>query len=433
MPDLQQTVLIPYLSIPTALSQTTLWSDFLLPAQEIDFVPVPFNHPVYIMFSSGTTGKPKCIVHSAGGTLLQHVKELALHTDISRDDRFCFYTTCGWMMWNWMVSGLALGTTLVLYDGMPLFPQADHLLQLIAQHKISVFGAGAAYFAELEKLLPHPQHSLPSLKTILVTGSPLLPEQFDYIYREIKSDICLSSISGGTDILSCFVVGNPTLPVYRGQCQCRGLGMAVEIFNDEGEPLVNHPGELVCTQPFPSMPIGFWQDPHNERYRDAYFTHYLDKYPKGIWWHGDYAELTSEGGVIMLGRSDAVLNPGGIRIGTAEIYRPLTTIPVILDSLVIGQKWEESERIVLFVKLKEGLLLDTDLMTQIRTAIRAHASPHHVPSKIIQVKDIPHTINGKLAELAVKNIVHNQIVKNKGALANPESLKYFADLPELSE
>ncbi|MFI4954936.1 MAG: acetoacetate--CoA ligase [Gammaproteobacteria bacterium] len=429
LPDLSHTVVIPYLtgSVDIAvLTRASIWGDFLQPSVDLDFVSLPFDHPAYILFSSGTTGKPKCIVHSAGGTLLQHVKELQLHTDIKREDRFLFYTTCGWMMWNWMVSGLALGTTLVLYEGAPIFPRPNCLLQLIEQYNITVFGASAAYFSALAALNVRAEN-LPSLKTILSTGSPLLPEQFDYIYANIKEDVCLSSISGGTDIISCFVLGNPTLPVYRGQCQCRGLGMAVQIVNDQGEALLNEQGELVCTVPFPSMPIGFWQDENNERYRQSYFATI-----PSIWWHGDFAKLTEEGGVIMLGRSDAVLNPGGVRIGTAEIYRPLINFPVIIDSLVIGQCWEDSERIILFVKLQEGEILNEDLLKNIREIIRVQASPRHVPAKIIQVIDIPRTLNGKLAELTVKNVIHHQQVKNREALANPESLKYFENLQELN-
>lgn len=432
LPTLIQTIVIPYLVTTPDISllpHASTWTRFALPATEVEFVALPFNHPVYILFSSGTTGKPKCIVHSAGGTLLQHVKELALHTDVKRDDRFFFYTTCGWMMWNWLVSGLALGTTLVLYEGAPTFPSTNHLLRLVEEHRISIFGASAAYFAALEREQVHTRalNNLPSLRTILSTGSTLLPEQFDYIYQQLKTDVCVSSISGGTDIISCFVLGNPALPVYRGYCQCRGLGMAVEFFNEQGEPVCNEAGELVCTQPFPSMPIGFWDDPYNERYRQAYFS----RFPN-VWWHGDFAKLNGAG-ILMLGRADAVLNPGGVRIGTAEIYRPLVNIPVILDSLVIGQVWGESERIILFIKLAPDVHLDQHLEDNIKQIIRQQASPRHVPAKIIQVADIPRTLNGKLAELAVKNIVHNQPVKNIEALVNPESLACFAHLIELQK
>lgn len=429
LPTLTTTVLIPYLSdapLIQSLSHTCEWKDFQQSATQLDFVATPFDHPAYILFSSGTTGKPKCIVHSAGGTLLQHAKELLLHTDIKREDCFLFYTTCGWMMWNWMVSGLALGTTVILYEGAPIFPRPNYLLHLVRQHKVTVFGASAAYFATLAAEGVHAD-DLPDLKTILSTGSPLLPEQFDYIYTHIKQDVCLSSISGGTDIISCFVLGNPTLPVYRGQCQCRGLGMAVQIVNEQGEALLNVPGELVCTVPFPSMPVSFWQDENNDRYRQSYFSTLPN-----MWWHGDFALLTEEGGVIMLGRSDAVLNPGGVRIGTVEIYRPLANLPVIIDSLVVGQHWKDTERIVLFVKLQEGAQLDENLLKKICELIRTQASPRHVPSKVIQVVDIPRTLNGKLAELAVKNVIHHQPVKNRDALANPESLNYFENLHELS-
>jgi acetoacetyl-CoA synthetase len=430
LPDLIQTVVIPYLSDSpntSLIKNATQWSHFMESATEIEFASLPFDHPVYILFSSGTTGKPKCIVHSAGGVLLQHVKELMLHTDVKREDRLCFYTTCGWMMWNWMVSGLALGTTLVLYEGAPLFPKATHLIKLMDEHRISIFGASAAYYAELQKQnISLPPSSLPNLKTLLSTGSPLLPEQFDFIYHHIKADICISSISGGTDIVSCFVLGNPTLPVYRGECQCRGLGMAVEIYNDEGLSVINEPGELVCTVPFPVMPVGFWNDKNNERYREAYFSRFPD-----VWCHGDYALVNEHGGVVMLGRSDNVLKPGGVRIGSAEIYRPLSNISEIVDSLVIGQKWQGSERVVLFVKLLEGVKLDDSLKQVIRDMIRVNESPRHVPAVIIQVVDIPRTINGKLAEVAVKNIVHHLPVKNKDALANPECLVYFENLQEL--
>lgn len=424
-------IIFPYLhDYPdiNTIQKAKYWNDFILPEKEIDFVSLPFDHPVYILFSSGTTGIPKCIEHTAGGTLIQHIKELALHTDIKRDDRFCFYTTCGWMMWNWMVSGLALGATLVLYEGSPIYPHADALLAMIEKYEISVFGASAAYFAELahEKISPKQHYAFKSLKTILSTGSPLLPEQFDYIYQQIKADVCVSSISGGTDIISCFVVGNPILPVRRGECQCRGLGMAVEIYDAEGHAILNTPGELVCTRPFPSMPLGFWHDKDQSKYKTAYFSHFPN-----VWCHGDYALLTELGGVVMLGRSDAVLKPSGVRIGTAEIYRPLSEIPEIAEAIVVGQLFHDLERIVLFVKLKPGYFLNDDLQEKIKEKIKTEASARHVPAKILQVIDIPRTLNGKLAEVAVKNCINNQQINNENALANPQSLQYFRNRPEL--
>ncbi len=431
IPSLTQIIICP--NIEEKLNSTTIpktieWHNFIKPATDCDFISLPFNHPVYILFSSGTTGKPKCIIHGAGGTLLQHMKELGLHSDLSASDNLLFYTTCGWMMWNWMVSSLALGATLTLYEGSPTHPRPNRLFQILEQEKVSVFGTSAKFISAVEKDKVHPEKefNLSHLRCILSTGSPLLPKNYDYVYEEIKSDIQLSSISGGTDIISCFALGNPILPVYRGELQCLGLGMSVEIYNDEGTPVQNTRGELVCTKPFPSMPIGFWNDPEKIAYNRAYF----ERFPR-VWAHGDFAELSEHGGLIIYGRSDAVLNPGGVRIGTAEIYRQVEKIAEVLDSIVIGQDWEEDTRVVLFVKLREGMVLDESLINAIKQTIRHNASPRHVPAKIIQVTDIPRTISGKIVELAVRQIVHHQPVNNVQSLANPEALEYFKNRKEL--
>jgi acetoacetyl-CoA synthetase len=397
-------------------------------AAEPRFEQLPFDHPLYIMYSSGTTGVPKCIVHGAGGTLLQHLKEHRLHVDLGRDDVLFYFTTCGWMMWNWLVSGLACGSTVVLYDGSPLAEEGKLLLDAIDSESISVFGTSAKFVSSLDKagVKPRNTHKLNSLKTILSTGSPLSQESFDYIYRDFKQDVCLSSICGGTDIISCFILGNPNLPVYRGEIQCTGLGMAVEFWDDSGKPVYQEKGELVCTQPFPSAPIGFWQDPDDKKFHSAYF----DTYPN-VWAHGDYGEITDHGGVIIHGRSDAVLNPGGVRIGTAEIYRQVEKVDVVIDSIVVGQQWEDDTRVVLFVVLREGMALNDDIVTELKTTIRANATPRHVPAKIIQVADIPRTISGKIVELAVRNVIHGEPVRNTDALANPEALEHFRDLEAL--
>lgn len=414
------------------MSQATLWSDFLLTENtpELIFAQLPFNHPLVIMYSSGTTGVPKCIVHSAGGSLLQHLKEQQLHTDLQSDDVLFFYTTCGWMMWNWLISGLASEATLVLYDGSPFYPNANALMDMAEREQISIFGGGAKYISALEKadVVPRESHKLDSLKAILSTGSPLSQESFRYVYRDIKSDLCLSSISGGTDILSCFVLGNPCLSVWEGEIQSCGLGMAVEIWDDSGSAITEQKGELVCTQPFPSAPIYFWNDPDNQKYLAAYF----ETYP-GVWAQGDYAEITSHGGVIIHGRSDAVLNPGGVRIGTAEIYRQVEKLNEIVDSICIGQDWDDDVRVVLFVVLRDGIDLDETLKNHIRKTIRAETTPRHVPTKIISVPAIPRTISGKIVELAVRNIVHNRAVNNVDAMANPEALHFFSNLAELQE
>jgi acetoacetyl-CoA synthetase len=432
IPALHQLVVCPIIhekNKTNAIAKAVSWDTFQKPAADIEFTSLPFDHPLYILFSSGTTGKPKCIVHGAGGTLLQHMKELGLHTDLKATDNLCFYTTCGWMMWNWMVSGLALGATLTLYEGSPMYPENDRLFHLIDQEKITVFGTSAKFLSAVEKkgCRPNASLSLKSLRTILSTGSPLLPKNYDFVYEHIKSDVQLSSISGGTDIVSCFALGNPLLPVYRGELQCLGLGMSVEIFNEQGKSVKEARGELVCTKPFPSMPVSFWHDPEKKRYHHAYFEHF-----PGCWTHGDFAEITGHGGLIIYGRSDAILNPGGIRIGTAEIYRQVEKIPEIIDSVVIGQDWQDDVRVVLFVKLQEGQALTDDLQAAIRLTLRQNASPHHVPSKILQVNDIPRTINGKIVELAVRQTVQGQPINNLESLANPEALEEFRNREELS-
>ena len=434
LPSLERVVVVPYLTAdPDArlIRRAVGWRDFA-PAAEfplIDYERLPFDHPLYILYSSGTTGLPKCMVHGAGGTLLQHLKELALHTDLGPDDRLFYFTTCGWMMWNWMVTALALGTTLVLYDGAPLAPEAEILWNMAEAERITVFGTSAKYLALSEKagLEPARTHDLSALKAILSTGSPLAAHSYDYVYRAVKPIVRLSSVSGGTDIVSCFALGNPIAPVWRGELQTRGLGMKVEIWDDAGHPVRGVPGELVCTMPFPSMPVAFWRDPDGSKYRAAYFDHFPN-----VWRHGDWAELTEHDGLIIHGRSDATLNPGGVRIGTAEIYRQVEQLEEVVESLAIEQTMADAEsRVVLFVRLRDGLTLNNALEDRIRQRIREHTSPHHVPKKIVQVTDLPRTISGKISELAVREVVHGRPVRNSDALANPASLALFRDLPEL--
>ncbi|MFC0444650.1 acetoacetate--CoA ligase [Pseudidiomarina halophila] len=426
-------VMVKFANVDQAQPQDNQWwHDWIAedaPSAPLEFVTTGFNDPLYIMFSSGTTGVPKCIVHGAGGTLLQHMKEHALHTDLGRDDVFFYFTTCGWMMWNWLVSGLAQGSTLVLFDGSPFYPQPSILWDIAEQEGISVFGTSAKYLSALEKAdcKPAQSHDLRALRSILTTGSVLAPESFDYVYRDIKTDLCLSSISGGTDIVSCFALGCPVLPVYRGELQCRGLGLDVQVYNDQGECVKGEKGELVCRNSFPCMPIGFWNDDDGQRYFNAYFARF-----DNTWAHGDYAELTEHDGVIIYGRSDAVLNPGGVRIGTAEIYRQVEKIDAVLESIAVGQSWQDDERVVLFVRLREGVTLDDELQQQIRQTIRANATPRHVPAIIAQVNDIPRTISGKIVELAVRQVIHGETVKNTDALANPEALEQFANRKELN-
>ncbi|MGA4533060.1 acetoacetate--CoA ligase [Ectopseudomonas chengduensis] len=434
LPSLERLVIVPYSrdeASPTdykSVALTTLWQDFYQPGGAPQFTPVPFDQPLYILYSSGTTGVPKCIVHGVGGTLLQHVKELGLHTDLGLDDTLFYYTTCGWMMWNWLISGLALGATLVLYDGSPFHPEPARLIDLIDAEDISIFGTSAKFIAALEKagVIPRESHKLSSLKAILSTGSPLAHESFEYVYRDVKRDLCLSSISGGTDIVSCFALGNPTLPVWRGELQCKGLGMDVQVWNDNGQAVTGEKGELVCARHFPSIPVGFWNDADGEKFRAAYFATF-----PGVWAHGDYAEETAHGGLVIHGRSDAVLNPGGVRIGTAEIYRQVEKVPQVLESIVIGQDWQGDVRVVLFVRLRDGVTLDDTLREEIRRVIRANTTPRHVPAKIIQVADIPRTLSGKIVELAVRNVVHGRPVKNTDALANPQALELYRSLAEL--
>ena len=430
LPSLERTVIVPFVeSAPSEVDGAVMWADFESDATELQFESVEFNHPLYIMYSSGTTGVPKCIVHGHGGTLLQQSKEHVLHTDVNESDQLFYFTTCGWMMWNWLVAGLGTGATLILFDGAPFANDARILWEIAERERITIFGTSAKYISALEKsgLRPRDEFDLSAIRAVLSTGSPLAPESFDFVYDAIGSDLQLSSISGGTDIISCFVLGNPLRPVRRGELQSKGLGMAVEIFNDNGESVIAEHGELVCTKPFPSAPVGFWNDDDGSRYKAAYF----ERFP-GIWAHGDFAELTEEGGMAIHGRSDAVLNPGGVRIGTAEIYRQVEKLDDIVESIAIGQNWDDDVRVILFVVLREGAVLDDELRNEIRSVVRSNTTPRHVPSKILEVPDIPRTKSGKIVELAVRSVVHDEPVKNTEALANADALEHFRNRQELA-
>ncbi|MGD9871036.1 MAG: acetoacetate--CoA ligase [Thauera sp.] len=440
LPSVKRVVVVPYVHHDHDLSHVPharMYADFIAPyhfVDDIEFAELPFDHPLYIMYSSGTTGVPKCIVHCAGGALLQHLKEHKLHGDVKPADRVFYFTTCGWMMWNWLVSALAAEATLLLYDGSPFAGDNQILFDYADAEHMTHFGTSAKFLDAAAKfgLKPRATHKLDTVRAMMSTGSPLVAEGFDYVYRDIKADLQLSSISGGTDIISCFVLGSPVLPVWRGEIQCRGLGMAVDVWDDDGKPVRGEKGELVCAKPFPVMPVGFWGDADGSKYHAAYF----DRFPN-VWCHGDFCEITAHGGLIIYGRSDATLNPGGVRIGTAEIYRQVEKLQEVVESLVIGQDWPPQNpndvRVVLFVKLREGLTLDDELVHRIRQTIRANTTPRHVPAKVLQVADIPRTKSGKIVELAVRNVVHGRAVKNQEALANPEALAHFRDRAELGD
>jgi acetoacetyl-CoA synthetase len=435
LPTVRRTIMIDYLRTApkavTAIPGAVTLDDAIAPfeAKPIDFARLPFSHPLYILFSSGTTGIPKCIVHSAGGTLIQHLKEQQIHSDVRENDRFFYFTTCGWMMWNWLVSGLASGVTLLLYDGSPFHPNGNVLFDYAQAEKMTYFGTSAKFIDAIRKagIRPIDTHDLSAMRMVASTGSPLSPEGFAYVYDAVKKDVHLASVSGGTDIVSCFVTGIPTEPVWVGEIQGPGLGMAVDVWNDDGRPVVREKGELVCTKAFPPMPIMFWNDPGEKKYRAAYFERF-----DNIWCHGDFAEWTEHGGMVIYGRSDATLNPGGVRIGTAEIYNQVEQMPEILESICIGQDWDGDVRVVLFVRLAAGVSLDEDLERRIKAKIRTGASPRHVPAKIVAVADIPRTKSGKITELAVRDVVHGRTVKNKEALANPEALDFYLNLPQLA-
>jgi acetoacetyl-CoA synthetase len=432
LPSVGRVVVVPYVSREPdlgGLHGASAWQRYGRSDAPLSFTRLPFNDPLFVMYSSGTTGVPKCIVHGIGGTLLQHCKEHLLHTDVRPADRMFFFTTCGWMMWNWLASALASRCTIVLYEGSTFWPDRDALWRLAEGERLTIFGTSAKYLSALEKDggAPIAGGGLDALRTILSTGSPLAPEQFDYVYARIKHDVHLASISGGTDIISCFCLGNPWLPVYRGEIQSAGLGMATRVYDEQGRAVRGEQGELVCTAPFPSMPLGFWGDADGSRYRAAYF----ERFP-GLWCHGDYAVHTEHDGIVILGRSDAVLNPGGVRIGTAEIYRQVERLPEIQESIAVGQDWQGEVRVVLFVRLRPGIALDDALIRRIRDTIRANATPRHVPARILAVPDIPRTISGKIVELAVRDVIHGRPARNTDALANPEALEHFRNRPELA-
>jgi len=428
--SIKQVVVIPFVHANNALEKPFVdWNQALNNNNtSIDFVAVDFKHPLYILYSSGTTGKPKCIVHGHGGILVQHKKELVLHSDVNSDDSLFYFTTCGWMMWNWMVSTLTTGATLYLYDGSPFYPDGNRLLEFVDNNKISHFGTSAKWISAIEKagIIPNKERSFANLRIVFSTGSPLMPENYDYVYQQWKSDLCLSSISGGTDICSCFALGNPALPVYKGELQCLGLGLDVTVIDDKGQRLFNETGELSCMNAFPAMPVKFWDDKDNAKYKAAYFEKF-----ETIWCHGDLAKITENHGLSIYGRSDATLNPGGVRIGTAEIYRQVDNMSELLESIAIGQEWNDDVRVILFVILQKNRQLDDELIKKIKNTIRINTTPRHVPAKVIQVSAIPKTLSGKIVEIAVRNVVHHRKVNNKDALANPESLELYKNLEEL--
>ncbi len=435
LPSIEKVVVVPYTEADPDISRVPKavhYRDFLSSGKglNIKFEQLPFDHPLYIMYSSGTTGLPKCMVQCAGGILVHQLKEMLLHTDMRRSDTIFYFTTCGWMMWNWLTSALGVGATLVLFDGNPFHPEPGALWKMAQEEKISVFGTSAGYITALQNagVKPGKTYDLANLRTILSTGSPLSMENFEYVYMDIKPDVQLASISGGTDLNGCFALGNPMGPVYSGELQCRGLAMKVEAFDENGKPVINQQGELVCTAPFPSMPIYFWDDPDGKKYYNAYF----DVYPN-VWRHGDFIEINDRGGVTIYGRSDATLNPGGVRIGTAEIYRQMEQFDEIEDSVVVGQDWKNDVRVILFVKMAPGYELTEAVKKKIVNTIRINASPRHVPAKILSVPDVPYTLNMKKVELAVKKVIQNKPVLNKDALRNPEALDFYAGFKELDE